>query len=84
MADSGFIKGDQLPDIRGLLHIKNDIELKLFSKNEEKQNLLLILWSQNYKQLPSFLDDMNQIIKETGLKCYAINTDKVFLYNESM
>lgn len=56
MADSGHIKGDAFPDIRGLLHIKNEIEQKLFSKSEERCHILFIMWSSQYKELGSFLE----------------------------
>ena len=56
MADSGHIKGDTFPDIRGLLHIKNEIEQKLFSKPEDRCHILVILWSAQYKELGSFLE----------------------------
>lgn len=45
VAESGYIIGDKFPDIRGLLHIKNDIEQKLFSKEEEKKDIIMLLWS---------------------------------------
>jgi hypothetical protein len=59
IAESGYIKGDPFPDIRGLLHIKNDIEQKIFSDLDTRRNLLVIFWSNQYKEIESFLDKID-------------------------
>ena len=45
VAESGYIVGDELPDIRGLLHIKNDIEQKVLSTEDQRQRVVLLIWS---------------------------------------
>ena len=89
VAESGCIVGDPFPDIRGLLHIKNEIEQKLFSKQHERQNVIMLLWSAQSPNIEEQLDSLNKLafeLKEEGSKSrvYAVNTDKIFLYNEDM
>jgi hypothetical protein len=41
--ESAYTVGDKVPDVRGLMHIKNEIEQRIFQgKNDE---ILIALWS---------------------------------------
>ena len=41
--ESGYKVGDTFPEIRGLMHIKNDSEQQVFKDN--RNNILVALWS---------------------------------------
>ena len=41
--ESGYKVGDLFPEIRGLMHIKNETELQVFK--ESRSNILVALWS---------------------------------------
>ena len=49
MNETGCIVGDEFPDIRGLMHIKNDMEQKVFEK--DRSNMLVALWSSKCNEL---------------------------------
>lgn len=54
MNETGCIVGDEFPDIRGLMHCKNDMEQKVFEK--DRSNMLVALWSAKYNGLEEFLE----------------------------
>eukprot|EP00347_Sterkiella_histriomuscorum_P003712 403363236 len=58
VAESGFMSGDQFPEIRGLLHISKEIEQKILSTAEDKQNLILLLWNKVFL----YNDEIKQIL----------------------
>eukprot|EP00347_Sterkiella_histriomuscorum_P009151 403342324 len=89
VAESGFMSGDQFPEIRGLLHISKEIEQKILSTAEDKQNLILLLWSTKSPNLEDYLTKLNAYVLEIHaqnpkVKCIAVNTDRVFLYNDEI
>lgn len=78
--ESGYKVGDMFPEIRGLMHIKNDTELQVFK--ESRSNILVALWSNKCKDLNKFLEVIDNLAHQKKVKsCYAINVDRVFLYN---
>ena len=61
MSEAAYIVGDPLPEIRGLLHVKNDIEQKILSTEFERQRVIIALWSKNNKDVENFLDGLNML-----------------------
>jgi hypothetical protein len=57
--ESGYIVGDPFPDLRGLMHIKDDLEQRPFA--ETNKNMLLVLWSTAYPHLEAFLDAIDTL-----------------------
>jgi thioredoxin-like negative regulator of GroEL len=47
------------PEIRGLMHIKNDTELQVFK--ESRSNILVALWSNQCKDLNKFLEVIDNL-----------------------
>ena len=43
MNESGYTVGDDMPDVRGLMHIKNELEQRVFQT--KRSNILLALCS---------------------------------------
>ena len=90
MSESAYTVGDPLPEIRGLLHVKNDIEKKMLSSDTDRQRVIIALWSKNNKDIESFLDGLNMLAyqlqkhQEHKVRVIAVNTDRIFLYNEEM
>lgn len=84
MNESGYVEGDDMPDIRGLMHIKDEVEQKAFS--DSRANLFVTLWSTQYKELPQFLDVVDSMAHEKIITTtpIAINVDRVFLYKEAI
>jgi hypothetical protein len=84
MNESAYTVGDALPDIRGLMHIKNDLEQKVFA--ESRANVMIALWSTQTKELDKFLDTIDALSHEKKIKggVFAVNVDRVFLYNEAV
>lgn len=65
------------------MHIKNELEQRVFKEN--KANVLLALWSSEYKELNTFLEAVDSIAYEKKVSsAYAVNVDRVFLYNEAI
>lgn len=42
--ESGYKVGDDFPDVRGLMHIKNEIERRVF-EGDNRGNIMVALWS---------------------------------------
>jgi hypothetical protein len=42
--ESGYKVGDDFPDVRGLMHIKNEIEQRVF-QGDNRGNIMVALWS---------------------------------------
>ncbi|CDW86104.1 UNKNOWN [Stylonychia lemnae] len=89
LAESGYVKNDKFPEIRGLLHIQKEIEQKLLSTQEDRSNLLVVLWSTQCPNLEDYLSQINSLTLEikqqcSTFKCLAINIDRIFLYNETI
>jgi len=81
--ESGYKVGDSFPEIRGLMHIKNDSEQQVFKDN--RSNILVALWSNQCKELNEFLEVVDNIAHQKKVKAaYAINIDRVFLYNQDI
>lgn len=83
MNESGYTVGDKFPEVRGLMHIKNDMEQQVFKK--ENANIIVALWSTQFKELNQFLEVLDGLAHEKKVKAvYAINVDRIFLYNEQV
>ena len=80
---SAYVVGDEFPDVRGLMHIKNEVEVRVFKEN--RANMLVALWSTQCKDLPAFLEYIDTLAHEKKVGVvYAINVDRIFLYNEAI
>jgi thioredoxin-like negative regulator of GroEL len=81
--ESGYTIGDDFPEVRGLMHIKNELEQQVFK--EDRANIVVALWSTQCKDLNGFLEVIDNLAHEKKVKAaYAINVDRVFLYNEAV
>lgn len=61
IGESAYIVGDPMPDIRGLLHLKNEVEQKILSQDSDRQRVILALWTKNNKEIENFLDELNML-----------------------
>ena len=65
------------------MHIKNEIEQKVFSG--KNANIVVALWSTQCKELNDFLEFIDNLAHEKKVaQAFAINVDRVFLYNEAI
>jgi len=72
-----------MPDVRGLMHIKNELEQRVFKGT--RANMLIALWSTQGKELPAFLEAIDELGHSKAVNAViAVNVDRVFLYNESV
>lgn len=83
MGECGYGVGDNFPEVRGLMHIKNEIEQKVFK--DANANILVVLWSTQCKELNEFLEFVDNLAHQKIVKqAFAINVDRIFLYNEDI
>ncbi len=66
MSQCGYKVGDQFPEVRGLMHIKNEIEQQVF--NGKNASMVVVLWSQQYKELNEFLEFIDNLAHEKKVK----------------
>ena len=66
MNECGYKVGDQFPEVRGLMHIKNEIEQQVF--NGKNANIVVALWSTQSKELNEFLEFIDNLAHEKKVK----------------
>ena len=84
MNESGYTVGDQFPDIRGLMHIKNELEQRVFKEAVGRKNIMMVIWSMQTKEVGKLLEYVDTLAHDKKVSAvYAVNADRIFLYNEA-